>query len=236
MSKRSHTDADDVILKSTFDINTIECVHFKLVARSEFQQFKEWLHTHTAFVAEPYHSCPPSESYGDTMTALELLDTLEVIEDPDKVQAFRMFHGDEFFVADDLLNRVFEEMDDDHSRTFDILVDLELIETTVAKENDIQGDVLDDRRQMLFFLQNEVCDFIRNETPMATVEESKVHIRAFTAHLSGSPGSRSKVIAFINEFNAIPRICHIGGYPIDTGAWRHISVRLVMRQKVKRYG
>jgi len=99
-----------VVLCLKFDIGNMEGVSYRAVPKKDWEKLEAYLKLHPdKWFDHPYYSNPPMEFYGENMSGQELLEKIEVITDPKKVEGFIAFHGRSFFVLDDLLERIIDE-------------------------------------------------------------------------------------------------------------------------------
>ncbi len=99
------------ILKLEFDLEDVDCVTYRCVSQKYWETILSVLKTQSKINVQPYSSPSPMELYGMKLTSKELIKKIVVISDPEKVSAFKIFHG-EFFCNDtDPFDDLFEKCD-----------------------------------------------------------------------------------------------------------------------------
>jgi len=105
----THINMEEVILKMPFNIEYVDCISYRCVPQSYWENIKKILRTHPEIVIQPYSNPSPIELFGDEMNSKKLIKKISVISDPDKVAAFKIFHGQCFCNDMDPFDDLFEQ-------------------------------------------------------------------------------------------------------------------------------
>ena len=102
---------DSVLLKLPFEMENLEFVSMKIMLASKWKQMKRKLellqHIDKALI-QAYSNPSPIECHGEAFNARKVLEKIEVITDPKRVEGFRACFGEDFYTENDLLGEVEE--------------------------------------------------------------------------------------------------------------------------------
>ena len=104
--------ANEIVLELAFKLEYIKCLSYECVERSYWESIVKYLKKNNISV-HAYANPSPIEIYGDDLDSERLLEDIKVISDPQKVQAFKTFHGTSFYTGCNLLGKLFDQYNDE---------------------------------------------------------------------------------------------------------------------------
>lgn len=103
--------SSDCVVHTSFEFDSITCVAYRLIAKSEWRSLLRTIKKYD--VNMDFYTCAsPIEIYGENWTSKDIIKNVRVIVDPDKVAAFKQFHGDSFYTEFDFFGELIEKCKD----------------------------------------------------------------------------------------------------------------------------
>lgn len=117
-NKREEEDHDqELVISLTFEIENIDLVSMRCITKKKWLEMKKFfLSKGKKTVVTAYKSCPPMEFYGKDYSGNDLLKCIHVIENKEKVDAFKVFHGTSFSSDEDIFDDILDKMDEDDAK------------------------------------------------------------------------------------------------------------------------